>query len=608
VSAGSAHATAVGSAGKGRRVDALAWRPVIAAAAIAGGGRAVGLPWWASAVGAVYVVSVASSATAMRETYAAWQEQSQAWSQRLQDGEVGQALHDMTGGARQDAARAVEVLERHDAPAGRDARDRLDVMHERVKRQLQPFTTPQGDSVWQAHIEGYLGGRRFIELPGSPKLVRYFAVYENTPAWLPRAVRRRAVPVLRLIDVVRLLHNEDVERRALIATLWVRVAVVAVAPLTASASLTGLVPLRAGSSSVVTVVYAAAVAAAMLAALRGPRIATYTMHQPTRWRLYSGEQALAIAAVVVAPCWAVAVYGAGAVNWLQRPDWTLRKLFGWMAITYVPFAASAIAQGADAERVAAEAAIAIAVTAIIAGSYGLMAPVTAATLVRALVDSVAWRVRVWGVLRGERRELRDIISDVESGLLAHAAHSAEAADAAERARAAREQLAGPRVSLARRPRRLDRLLEATLARAVVPDHAELPEGVPEPQLLSAPVVFQPVPLAQLTVESGGNARRLDRLVTRIVGEAVDKGATGLIRTYVRRAPDGAVDIEIANAVPERPLSGFGTGAQWLERDCLAIPGAEIVTRGRWTSDHPDATGDVYCVVVRLGPTIFERGV
>lgn len=601
-----AYAPAPGLAGIRRRADRRAWPPVVAAAALACGGRALGLPWWASGVGAVYVVSVASSATAMRKTYAAWQEQSQAWSQRLQDGEVGQGLHDMTGGARQAAVRAVEVLERYDAQAGRDARERLDVMHERVALRLQPFQIRQDPSVWQAHIEGYLGGRRLIELPGSPRLVRYFAVYENTPAWLPRAVRRRAVPALRLIDVVRLLHNEDVERRALIATLWVRVAVVAVAPLTASASLTGLVPLRPGTSPVVTVVYTAAVAASILAALRGPRIATYTMHRQTRWWLYTAEQSLAIAAAVAAPCWAAAVYGAGAVNWLQRPDWRLRKLFGWMAITYVPFAASAIAQGADAELVAAEAAIAVAVTAIMAGSYGLMAPVTAATLVRALVDSVMWRVRVWGVLRGERRELRTIISDVESELRTRAAHSAEAADAAERARAARELLAGPRVSLGRRPRRLDRLLAATLARAVVPDDAELPDGAPEPQLVSAPVVFQPVPLSHLTVESGGNARRLDRLVTRIVGEAVDKGATGLIRTYVRGAPDGAVDIEIANAVPERPLSGFGTGAQWLERDRLAIPGAEIITRGRWTSDHPEATGDVYCVVVRLGSTIFER--
>jgi hypothetical protein len=93
---------------------------------------------------------------------------------------------------------------------------------------------------------------------------------------------------------------------------------------------------------------------------------------------------------------------------------------------------------------------------------------------------------------------------------------------------------------------------------------------------------------------------------RIVREAVDKDAEGLIHTYVRDAGDGAIEIEIANAVPEHPLTGFGTGAQWLERDSIAIADAEIIGRGDWTADHHSLVGKVYSVAVRLGPLVFEK--
>ena len=437
-------------------------------------------------------------------------------------------------------------------------------------------------------------------------LVRYFAIYENTPAWLPRAVRRRAIPFLRLVDVVRLLHNDDIERRALIATLWLRAAVLAIAPVSASASLTGLVPLRGGAPVTAEVAYAAALAAALLMALLGPRIATYTMHRGTHWWLYACEQALTIAAVVAAPCWAVAIYGSGAVNWLQRPNWRLRRLFAWMAVTYVPFMIAAAAMCAQPWPIAGEAAIAIAATAIMAGSYGLMAPVTAVTLMRALVDSVAWRAKVWKVIRAERRELRGVIAAVETQLRTYAAGSPEVADAAAQARAATELLAARPPTLRRRPRNLARLLERAIALVVVPQGVALVEGVPEPRLRSATLVFQQGDLARLTVAGGRNARRVEALVRRIVQEAVDKGAEGLVHTYVRDAGDGAVEIEIANPVPEHPITGFGTGAQWLERDSIAIADAKIVRPGDWTSDHHSLVGKVYSVVVRLGPLVFEK--
>jgi hypothetical protein len=588
-----------------RRVQA-AWRATLVVAAIVAAGLALGLPWWVVGLAAFYVASIAPSAGAMRATYAAWDARSREWSRLLEEGEVGRGLHDMAGSARPAARHAIDVLERCDARAGAEARDRLDAVYKRTDRRMERWRKPPEEWVWPAVTEGYLGGQRFVRLPGSRVLVRYFAIYENTPGWLPRAVRRRAVPILRLVDVVRLLHNDDIERRSLIATLWVRAAVLATAPLTASASPTGLVPLRDGSAVAANAVYAAAVVAAVAMALLGPRIARYTMHRDTRWWLYACEQALTIAAVVAAPCWAVAIYGSGAVNWLQRPHWRLRRLFAWMAATYIPFAVAAAAAGAAGWAIGAEAAIAIAATAIMAGSYGLMAPVTAVTLLRALVDSVAWRVRVWRVIRVERRELRAVIAAVETQLRAYGAGSAEAAGAAAQARAAGELLAARGATLRRRPRNLARLLEAAIGRVVVPDHVALADGMPEPRLRSAGVVFRPGALASLTVAGGRNARRIEALVVRIVQEAVDKGAEGLVHTYVRDAGDGAIEIEICNDVPEQPLAGFGTGAQWLERARVGIPDARAVTRGRWTSDHHTLVGDVYSVVVRLGPLVFEK--
>ncbi len=588
-----------------QRVQAT-WRAAFVSAAIVAGGLALGAPWWVVGLSAFYVACIAPSAGAMRATYAAWDTRSRAWSRLLEEGGVGQGLHDMAGSARPAATHAIDVLERCDARAGADARERLDAVYERTDERIKRWKKPPERWVWPAVNEGYLGGQRFVRLEGSLILVRYFAIYENTPRWLPRAVRRRAVPVLRLVDVVRLLHNDDIERRSLIATLWVRAAVLVIAPLTASASLTGLVPLRDGSAVTADAVYATAIVAAVIMALLGPRIATYTMHRETRWWLYACEQALTIAAVVAAPCWAVAIYGSGAVNWLQRPDWKLRRLFAWMAATYIPFSVAAAAAGAPGWPIGGEAAIAIAATAIMAGSYGLMAPVTAITLLRALVDSVAWRVRVWKVIRKERRELRGVIAAVETQLRAYGVGSPEVASAAAQARAAGELLAARGATLRRRPRNLARLLEAGIGRVVVPDHVALAEGMPEPRLRSAGLVFRPGSLARLTVAGGRNARRIEALVMRIVQEAVDKGAEGRVHTYVRDAGAGAIEIEICNDVPEQPLTGFGTGAQWLERARVAIPDARAVTRGRWTSDHHTLVGDVYSVVVRLGPLVFEK--
>lgn len=582
------------------------WRTACVVGAVGAGGLVLDLPWWVVGLAAAYVASVAPSAGAMRATYAAWERRSRTWVRLLEDGELGQGLHDMAGAARPAAHRAIDVLERYDARAGLEAQARLDAVYERTGRRIERWRDEPDDWVWPAMIEGYLGGQRLARLPGSVTLVRYFAVYENTPAWMPGAVRRCSVPVLRLIDVVRLLHNDDIERRSLVATLWLRAAIVVTAPLTASASLTGLVPLSGGSPAAADVAYAAAAAAAVLMALIAPRIASYTMHRETRWWLYAGEQALTIAAVVAAPCWAVAIYGAGAVNWLQRPDWKLRRLFAWMAATYVPFAVAAAVLGASPWPIAGEMAIAVAATAIMAGSYGLMAPVTAATLVRALVDSVAWRLRVWKAIRAERRELRGVIAAVETALRTHAAGSAEAADAAAEARAAHDLLGASRRTLRRRPRNLARLLEHAVARVLVPEVLELPAGTREPRLRSAEVVFRPGALADLTVAGGGTAQRIERLVKRIVQEAVDKGAEGLVHTYVCDAGDGAVDIEICNDIPAQPIAGFGTGAQWLERNRVAIPDARIITRGRWTSDHHSLLGDVYSVVVRLGPLVFQK--
>src|SRR5262249_18448468 len=155
-------------------------------------------------------------------------------------------------------------------------------------------------------------------------------------------------------DIVRLLHTPDIEYRSLIASLWLRAALVLIAPLAAGGSLTGFVPFAGGSSPLADAVYVAAAAFAVATAVLSRRVADYTIRPPMRRNLVVAEQSLATAAVVAFPCWPVAIFAAGAVNWIERPDWTLRKLLIWMALTYVPMATSAAVMGADAGDIAIE--------------------------------------------------------------------------------------------------------------------------------------------------------------------------------------------------------------------------------------------------------------
>jgi hypothetical protein len=561
---------------------------------------------WAAGVGGVYAVAVALNTREGRVAVSRWLHDSRGWADTLTVERLARSGHEIVNSAQRDVIAAVAVLERIDPAAAAGAREAFDAARERAKRALDAWQAGSSDELWEAADHGFLGGAPVFASPRSDVALRRFATYANTPRWLPRWARRRVVPALRLIDVVRLVHTPTIERQALISTLWVRAAVVSLAPLAAGLSLTGLVPLRT-DDALQALAFGAAAGASVGSALFATRIADYTIGQPTRWRLYAAEQVIAVLAVVAAPCWPTAVYAAGAVNWLERPDWTLRKLLIWMAVTYVPFAAAGVADGAPVGLVAGEAALGVVVTAIMAGSYGLLGPLTLFVAAQASWESLTWRARAFRMVRRDQRDMLALIDRIRGDLLQHQSDDADAFRAAEHLKATRDQVRRRTARSLWRPRRLDRLVSHAITRYVPPDNAKVPEGETPPRLVASRVIEQPTGAASRVVASSGDARRLEKLIGAIVQEAVDKGATGRLVTYARDVEDRGVQLEIANVKPSDATTGFSTGDRWLQRHRIGIVDVEVTSRGVLTTDHPDLVGEVFSVTVQLGPGVFEDG-
>jgi hypothetical protein len=550
-------------------------------------------------------VAVAANAREGRAAVSRWLRDSRSWTDTLTVERLARSGHEIVNSAQRDLLAAVAVLQGLDPNAASKARDSFDAARKRAKTALDAWQDGSSPQLWEAADHGFLGGATIVAPPRSVVALRRFATYANTPDWLPRWARRRLVPALRLIDVVRLVHTPTIERRALISTLWVRAAVVCLAPLAAGLSISGLVPLRT-DSVLQLLAFGAPAGASVATAVFATRIADYTIGQPTRWRLYAVEQAVAILAVVAAPCWPTAVYAAGAVNWLERPNWTLRKLLIWMAVTYVPFLAAGVADGAPAGLIVGEAALAIAVTAIMAGSYGLLGPLTLFVAAQASWESMTWRLHAYRLVRRDRRDMLALIDETRADLLRHRSDD-RAAAAAEHLRATRDQVRRRTARSLWRPRRLDRLVSHAITRYVPPDNAKVPQGEAPPRLVASRVIEQPADAARRVVASSGDARRLEKLIGAIVQEAVDKGAAGRLVTYARALDDRGVQLEFANVRPSDAPTGFSTGDRWLDRHRIGIVDVTVTSRGVRTTDHPDLVGEVFSVVLRLGPGVFEDG-
>ena len=276
--------------------------------------------FWVLLVAAAYTGGFSSGIRQMSATFVEWERDQRDWSTALSRERIADRAHQSTRGVHHAIVAAAVLLETRDQGVAVEIRRRLEAYRTRAREIISKWRDSASPEQALAADEGYYG-LTTVATARSSRTLRRFATLDNTSARLPYWLRERLVTLLRSIDVVRLLHSPDIERRALIVTMWLRAAIVLAAPFAVDGSLTGQVPLAAGSTALADTVYYAIAAYAVVCGLIAPRIADYTIGQPTRIWLFGVEAVLTVAAVVAAPCWPVAVFGAGAVNWLERPDW-----------------------------------------------------------------------------------------------------------------------------------------------------------------------------------------------------------------------------------------------------------------------------------------------
>jgi hypothetical protein len=461
---------------------------------------------------------------------------------------------------------------------------------------------------------GFLGGAPGFVTPRSATSLHRWATVESTPPFLPLRARVVIARSLRPVDVIRLLHTPQIERSALIATLWLRAAILIAAPIAGGLSLTGTVPLRAGASTGADVLFYVACGIALIAALLAPAIATRAMdpdRRTTRWTLFIGEEAVGLALVAVSPCWMVAVFLAGAVNWLERPDWRLVKLIAWVAVNLGVLAVAAVTVGhANVGQAALETLIAAAAITVIGCSYGLMLPAVASTLLTLAILDRRREHRVDALASSGRKQ---VIAALEASTFAMRTEIERLDDTVARrdlVRRAEDALTG----LARERRQLDDRpgdprgrtrsfvdLCAQALAAVVP-----PVGIDEEaHLHSATIDCFPTDVGRLVVERRRDARALVTLIKQLGYEAAGRGE-GLLYPRLGVDGDGRILVTLANEFSAAPRTGFGTGARWIERKVSAIPGARLMQRGAADGLEFGTRAQVFIVTVALERGLFTK--
>ena len=345
-----------------------------------------------------------------------------AWREALVNDRSAQLSHDLAHWPRRALRESTTLLRR----SGRSAEASL------VERAAErcasaagavlgaPSTRDFGDLT--GGRVGVVGGAVLASPSRSGGPLRHLSRADNLPESLgPRWAERLAV-VLRPVDLVRLLHTPQIERRALIASLWLRAAFVLVAPLTAPLSLTGAVPLQPGAGTPATTIYWVVAAEAVLTALLAPRVAAYVIRQPVRWPLLLFEQGLAVALLAGSPCWACFVYAAGPVIWFEKVEWEAWKVLAWGALNVGVLAAFA---GAAPAAIVGEAAIGLLVVAAVADSYGLMLPAVVATLLHGRRETRMAKKSIASRARSSQATIREAIDETKTMLVAVAAEDGE---------------------------------------------------------------------------------------------------------------------------------------------------------------------------------------
>ena len=421
---------------------------------------------------------------------------------------------------------------------------------------------------------------------GGP-MIRY-ANPDNLPGWLPDVAEGPLLRTGAVLDDVRRLHSSQIEGAVLLFTLWMRLLLVAFAPLLGAAT-AGSVPLR-GDIELRDLPYVAALACCVVTALLAPWLARAVMRDNAtgarvRRALLLVEVPVAVAAILAWPCWPVAVFAAGWTNWWQRPVFNWVKLAAWIAAVSGCLLAGAALAGELSAAVALEVALTLGIVGVIGGSYGAMLPVSASVLARVLVGGLVHPRRA----RHEADEqLSRAVADLREAARLTERH--DSADDAARLREIAEELAATPHDDERWargvPRDFPRLLELGLTRRA--PRSESPEaalradaarqaGSPPP-LTADDTSFTDDLGRSVRLQRRRHARVLVRVLDVIAREAATHGSGPM--TVICGVEGDVVRLRFANARRDPPApAGTGLGATQLSELLERLPGARLTLRG-----------------------------
>jgi hypothetical protein len=300
---------------------------------------------------------------------------------------------------------------------------------------------------------------------------------------------------------------------------------------------------------------------------------------------------IAVAAMIATPCWPVAAFAAGWLNWWQRLGVHVRRGLVWLAAVVVSLSVGMVLAGAAAANIAAEIGISLTAIALIGGSYGAMLPMTVATLLSVVVGGALVPRRAKRVadehLRLATRQLLDAACVIE--VTAPAGDSHAVVDAANLRDIAAALAAGADTDRAARrvPLTLDELLADALARGGGPRYEPLTaacsidavvrQGHVE-SLTVLPASFYEDRLAWLRFKRRPHAQALSQLIAEIVAEASRYGPGPLSARC--QASEGRLVLRFANAIRDEPVpSGRGSGHERLEALTARIPDGRLEQRG-----------------------------
>ncbi len=457
-----------------------------------------------------------------------------------------------------------------------------------------PSASSQPRPSWgNSGAAGFLGGYAENAPSRSGTPLRLFSAEGNLAPWLPKPFEQELARFLRPVDVVRLLHTPELERRSIVTMLRLRVLILLIAPLLGGLS-PGTTPFSGEASVAANMLYLCVLSEGLVTALFATRIAAWVIGRPVRWSLFLIEQSLAMMLLLAFPSWACCAYAAGPIVWFEKQDWSLRKLIAWLSVTlgvmvlalwgepWLPTLATLIAS--------------VCIIGLIADSYGLMLPAVVTTAWSGWRES--HRLRRDSFDRD--RELRAVMS---SGLAftRRAVEDVSAQDPDSRTELLQSLArAEARIEAHGDTFRNEKALESVCSRAIA--SAGIPPAVwnSGADVQATEIQARPRELAALRLSSRHQARKLGQLLTGFAREA---GAHGLGLLETRISQDGPlVIIQMANELNPKHLPGSSNGTETLKKQAMRIDGVSVEIAGEVEFDGMP----MWLVNVRLDPACFRR--